>query len=423
MRDIVTLEAKGLKLRLILPGIILIAALFGWFSIRWQIGSMLANLTGPDDQTAVQMADTAVAWAPSDPAALSLKASTAFDTTETVAIREQAVKLAPNDYRWRVQLGRALEQDERIVRGEAELLKAVDLAPSYAYPRWHLGNFYLRQGRTEEALAELKKAAANNQTYREQVLSLAWDYFDKDPFQLENLAGDSDDGRTRLAYFFAARGRADDALRTWKQLRDGKRPVDLVIAKAIFQGLFIQRHFPQALAFSELAGFDGDAVPEVVTNGSFEKPLGESESRFGWLLSRPDPKFEAAPDSKVKHSGDRSLKVTFRGYAKPVLATIFQTVVVNPGEKYRLSFWIQTENLKTAGAPQIEIVNANDNASIAKSASFPDGTTDWQEMRIEFRVPDNCNGVTIRTIRAYCGEDCPIIGNFWYDDFQIRIAS
>ena len=30
-----------------------------------------------------------------------------------------------------------------------------------------------------------------------------------------------------------------------------------------------------------------------------------------------------------------------------------------PNKKYRLSFWVKTENLKSAGTPDLEIVNAN----------------------------------------------------------------
>jgi hypothetical protein len=93
--------------------------------------------------------------------------------------------------------------------------------------------------------------------------------------------------------------------------------------------------------------------------------------------------------------------------------------VVVPGNKYRLSFWVRTENLKSAGGPVLDIVNANDDKLIAKSAVFPTGSNDWQEMTVEFEAPANCSGISIRTARAYCGEDCPIIGTFWYDDFQL----
>jgi hypothetical protein len=47
------------------------------------------------------------------------------------------------------------------------------------------------------------------------------------------------------------------------------------------------------------------------------------------------------------------------------------------------------------------------------------GTTDWQDVALDFTVPEGIEGVEIRTVRANCGEDCPIAGTFWYDDFRL----
>jgi tetratricopeptide (TPR) repeat protein len=200
MQDFVVTDSRNLKTRVALVAAVVFALALGWLGVRWQLGIMLADLTRTTDSNASQIADMAVTWAPSDPYANSLKASTG----ESIQAYEQTVRLSPNDYRWRIELGRFLEQDGQTERAEIEFKKAIELAPSYAYPRWHLGNFYLRQDRNDDAIAELKRAAENNQTYRDQVFSLAWDYFNKDAAQLENLAGTSPESRSQLAYFFAA---------------------------------------------------------------------------------------------------------------------------------------------------------------------------------------------------------------------------
>ncbi|HCA58316.1 MAG TPA: hypothetical protein DEP46_10060, partial [Blastocatellia bacterium] len=69
-----------------------------------------------------------------------------------------------------------------------------------------------------EAFAELNKAAQKSSVYREQVFSLAWDYFGKDAAAVEKVAGDAPDVRASLALFFAARGASADALRNWNLL-------------------------------------------------------------------------------------------------------------------------------------------------------------------------------------------------------------
>ena len=226
--------------------------------------------------------------------------------------------------------------------------------------------------------------------------------------------------RARLAYFFAARGRADDSIRNWNYLSGADKAANPQIAKAISHGLFIQRHFPQSLEFARQLGIDPDAQPESVTNASFEKGLDESpDSRFGWKVVRNDAKIEINIDQKVKREGNRSLRVSFRNYVKSELYNIFQTIVVEPNKKYALRFWVRTENLKSAGPPLLEVVDANNDRLLARSSEFASGTDDWREFSVEFVTPANCSGINIRTARSFCGEECPLTGIFWYDDFVL----
>ena len=90
---------------------------------------------------------------------------------------EETVRLSPHDFRWWIEYGRALERAGHPDQAEPAFLEAIWLAPNYAYPHRQLGNFYLRQGRGDEAFTELRLTTTNNQTYRNQVFALAWDYF------------------------------------------------------------------------------------------------------------------------------------------------------------------------------------------------------------------------------------------------------
>ena len=420
MHDLKAIDTRSVRTRSIIAVGMLAAMVFAWFSIRWQAGNMLATLTPSTDPNLAGISEIAERWAPADPAAFSLKAAAGEDTQTIIADYEEAVRRAPNDQRWRIELGRAYEQDEQFQKAEAQLRKAVDLAPSYSSARWYLGNFYLRQQETDKAIAELTIAAQNDQVFREQVFSLVWDFSNKDASQLEKLAGDRSDMIARLAYFFAARGRAEDSLRNWNFLSDADKSKNAAVARSIALGLFDQKHFPESLEFARQYGAEVEALPETIANGSFEKPLGENEeSRFGWSISRNDPRFEAIPDGKVKREGNRSLRVTFKAFNKPTLSNVLQTVVVEPNRKYRLQFWVRTENLRSSGMPMIEVVNANDEKAIVRSQKFSVGTTDWQQIVVDFSTPANCNGITLRTIREFCGDDCPITGIFWYDDFTL----
>ncbi len=426
MQDLILSKSSGPASKVIVVLAAVIAVVLCWYGVKWQLGNMVAVLTNPNDPGAFEAADMARDLAPRDPVASWLRASsitgiTADSGADPIREFQAVVNLAPADYRWRIELGRAYEQEEMAAEAEASFKKAVELAPAYAHPYWAIGNFYLREGRNDEAIAALKKAAENNQAYRDQVYSLAWDFFQKDPAKVEFMAGDTPNDRVRLAYFFASRSRPVDSLRIWNSLAETDKAANPDTARAIAHGLFLQKYFPEAQEFARQLGTDQDAKPETFTNGSFEKGLSEDkDSRFNWQLLRNDPRFEVVSDSKVRKEGERSLKVTFRTFIKPALNNLLQTVVVNPNSKYRLSFWIRTENLRSGGPPLIEILNANDEKLITRSQPFPTGSNEWQQVNVDISTPENCSAVIVRTARSYCGEECPITGIFWYDDFILN---
>ena len=367
------------------------------------------------------MAQAAIDFAPRDPLANWL-----FVNTQTGAARasdslDAVIRLAPYDFRWWIESGREREQTGDFAAAEQALKRAVELAPEYTFPRWQLGNFYLRRNRTDDAFLELTKAAQSNSLYREQVFSVAWDYFDRDASKVERIATNAPEMRADLAKFYAAKNLPEDSLRVWNSLSDEEKRANAAAARAVAQSLYDKRLYRAAIEFVRQLGIEPDARFETVENGGFERPIGNfKEAFFNWRVS-PAERLEVKIDPNQKREGSRSLRVSFDGYAQAALSNIYQTVTTEPRARYRLTFWIKTENLKTGGAPQLEIYDIADNKIIAQSAPFPVGTNDWQQIKIEFAAPDApAEAVGLRTTRAFCGENCPIVGAFWYDDFRLE---
>ena len=170
--------------------------------------------------------------------------------------------------------------------------------------------------------------------YRDQVFSLAWDYFDKDPAKVEQLAADTPDVKASLALFYAVRNSPGDALRVWNTLSPEDK-AHLVIAKTIARRLLRQALLCESLEFARQAGLDSDAAAETITNPGFETYVGSDESLFSWKVNRNDGKLDIATDSAVKHGGTRSIRFVFRGYAKPTLSNLTQFVAAKPSQRYR----------------------------------------------------------------------------------------
>lgn len=425
-KPLLILNSKSAKGRVAVAAAILTALLFIWFGVRWQVGNMLAELTSPNRDDALSIGNVAADLSPNDPLPrwlIAAKQKQLFSPESTESSLEnfaETVRLAPHDFRWWIELGRAFEQAERPIDAEKAFMQAVELAPSYTFPRWQLGNFYLRHNRTGEAFAELKRTTEMSAVYRNQVFSLAWDYFDKDPQKVEELAIDTPSTKPSLVLFYAARSSPKDALRIWNTLNDEQKAVKNQTAKEaafILHGKFF---FNEAAEFARQSGRDPDVRPGAVTNGDFEGPLAASEeSLFGWKPNRAEGRADSSIDSTVKYGGARSLKTTFRNFEKPTIYTLLQHVALEPLGSYRLSFWVRTENLKSGGPPLLEVANCTNDKVLATSKPFPTGSNDWGEMTVDFTVPETCTGVVLKTARVFCGENCPLVGTFWYDDFKI----
>lgn len=421
------IETKNWKWRVILILLIVAALVFGWFSISWQIGNMLAALTPANQSNARTIADFAHGLSPRDPMTNWLKANIEKDTfspqslDNAAAYMEKAVRYAPLDYRYWLELGRVYEQNENYEKAEKAFLRAAAVAPNYSNVHWHIGNYYLRRGQETEAFAALGKSAETSAVYREQVFSVVWEYFEKDKTKLEQLGGEKSDMRAGLAKFYAAKELPEDSLRIWNTLSEEDKTRNQDIARLIAQALYDKRFYRSGIEFVRQLGIEPQATAETVQNGGFEAPIAvdAKDAFFGWKYSKKD-RVEINTDPMKKKEGNKSLRVTFNGFTGIEIKNLLQIVTVEANKKYRLSFWLKTENLKSAGTPAFEIVNANDEKIITVGAAFPNETQDWTLTSIEFTAPPNAEAIAIRLDRAYCGDACPIIGTFWVDDFKLE---
>jgi Carbohydrate binding domain/Tetratricopeptide repeat len=399
--------------------VIILTLLFGWFSVRWMLGSMMAELASPSDFNAKEVSETALNFSPSDPLTNWLNATAAKDDKIALKTYEKIVQISPNDYRWWIELGRTREQLEDFAGSEKAFLRAVEIAPNYSFPHWQLGNFYLRRGDEAKAFNELQKAASGSIEYRDQVLSTVWEFYDKDTAKLDKIAGENPQARASLAKFYAAKERTADSLRIWNTLTPEQKDENKIFAELILQAFYEKKFYRTAVEFASGLGKEPDAKAETVQNGGFESPIKDAtETLFGWRFT-PTEKFDVKLDSSSKKEGNRSLRLSFNGFANIEIKNLRQYVAVQSGKHYRLTFWLRTENLKSAGTPNIEIVNANDDKVITSTNLFPTGTNDWQQLKLDFMTPANAEAIEIRTGRGYCGNACPIFGSVWYDGFVL----
>jgi tetratricopeptide (TPR) repeat protein len=427
--QLLKIDIRG-PLRRVLTLVPLLLALVGaWFAVSWFIGNTIAENVGDDDR-GITNAQLALKMAGSDPlthwtlAQLEQGTLPLDQIDQALAEYEQAVKLSPYDYRLWLAYGRALEQSGDSRKGEQAMRRAVELAPSYSYPRWYLGNLLLRNGHEPEAFGELRRASEADPQLRSQVFSLVWAVYGKNPTELSNAVGSSVATRAEFAGYLIGRKQFEEGLAIWRALAPPDKQANRTAGEGLIKTLIDSKQFRPALEiWNDLATSDAmRGKVGVILDGGFEHDLGGSN--FGWQ-TKSSQQAQVAIDADLKHSGDHSLRLLFKARSNIELG-LSQLVVVDPGQQYELELFLKTNKLESAGTPIVEIVDAVDGSVLAVSQPAPAGFNEWQRLALPFRTGAKTDGILIRVKRASCGEDnptCPIFGTLWYDDFNLKRRS
>jgi len=417
-------------LKVVMAALVLFALATSWFVVRWYLGNTIAeNL--PPDQSQLATAELAVRMAPQDPLPhwrLGNLISTELHSDQiprVVAEYEKAVSLAPNDYRFWMDLGGALEQAGDTANAEKAMRTAVKLAPAYAFPRWHLGNLLLRIGQFDNGFAELRRAGEANDQLQPQLFNLAWQV-NRDDFAALNAAvGNVPGTRAEFAKYLAARGKFEDALRVWNSLSAEEKKNNRSAADSMVASLAKEKRYTQALQLWN----DVAPAESVKTQlGQFTDPgfeggvINTPGVIFGWQLPSI-AQVQISVDPSQGHSGSRSLKLVFQVRESLEAINVTQLIPVEPNTEYDFECYYKTEKLTSISTPFIAFEDASDGSRVATSEPAPNGESDWQRLSVSFKTGPKTEGIKLIINRAKCDSDipvCPIFGTLWYDDFNLK---
>lgn len=393
-----------------------------FFFARWSFGNSIATQVAQRE-----VAEFAVDLAPSDPqthyalAVLNEKTFVAEDLEKSLAEYEAATALAPYDYRLWLNLGKARERVGNAVGAEAAFKKALELAPNYAQIHWALGNFLLRQGRTEQAFEEILKAAENNETYLKPAISTAWTAFQGNPEEIRKHFGNSAVLNAMLATSLAQEKRFAEALNIWNSISsDDKKNRFKDEGKALFEKMTAEKKYRDALEIYKQIADETDEKFEAerIFNGGFERDVKPKDAKiFDWQLgSEIQP--QVGFDEKYKSEGNRSIVMVFNSIDGRDFRNLSQMVVVQSDKTYEFSFYYKSE-LKTDTTFRWQILDsANDILAESENLS---AKADWTNVSLKFTTSPQAESINIRLIRVPCTQGiCPIAGKIRFDDFQLK---
>lgn len=407
--------------RVVLIAIGLIAAIAAFFVAKWGF----ANSAAQSDL--IEVAALAVNLGPEDPqthyalAVLSEKTFAAEDQERALKEFELAASLSPNNYIFWLDLGRARERNGDRPGAERALRKALELAPNYSRVQWALGNTLLRQGKNDEAFAEIRKAVAGDVTFTNAAATTAWQILDGDIAAVRGAIGDSARSNGALATLLTGQKRFDEAFDIWDRLPADEKTTTLEETGQKLYRQFIEAgKYRFALRVGDQSGITVNGRESIgeVSNGGFEALLtAQNPSIFTWQIADgTNPRI--GPTDGQKHNGNYSLLMSF-GQASKSIRQISQTFAVEPGKSYLLELYYRSD-LKTQSKLKWEIVTAANGKLIAATNSLGPAV-DWTSVRTSFIVPADVDGLTIRIAADDCNPaSCSISGNIWFDDFTLK---
>ena len=427
MADVVQIDSRKVPIRILMILLLLAPLVWCWFVVRWYVGNTMADYFDPDEGD-IRTLQIAASMAPNDPlphwrlGEIIQKRFPPDQISRAIDEYETAVSLSPNDYRFWMSLGIALEQDGAVDRAEKALRRSVELAPSYSFPAWYLGNLLLREARYPEAFAELRRASESNSELRPQLFNLAWEVYSPDVEAVKTAIGSSPEARAQFAEYLMGRGRVEDSMSVWANLSENEKKVNREAGRSMLSSLLAAKRFHNSVTIWNDISLSQNyrATIGKMLDGSFEDDLPRETDAFGWRV-KGAPQMQIGIDPNMAHSGNRSLRLTFQVHSRLDAINVSQMVAVMPATTYNFECYFRTQNLQSAATPLIHIVDAADGAFFATSPAIPVGTKPWQQLTLSFKTGEKTEGIIIQLARDSCGENtvCPIFGTIWYDDFSL----
>lgn len=429
--ELVHVDVRNPVVRIVLVLLLLAAVVWSYFAVRWYIGNTLAEYFNPAP-TDFKVANMAVEFAPRDPlthwrlAQVSQKLLPLDQQAHAIAEYERAVTLSPNDYRFWMALGTAHEQIGDSAKGEQALKRAVALAPSYSYPRWYLGNLFLRSGRYEEAFKELRLAAEADADLEPQQFNFLWAIYSDNLDALKMAMGEGSERRARFALYLLNRQRYDDGLRVWDSLSGDEKKTNRELGNSMVANLLIVRRYHDAMkVWNDIATNERyRAELDHIFDGSFEDAINYGpEMVFAWQV-KGAPQLEIGIDPTKSNGGARSLRLVFQVRSNLESLDISQLIPVATNSEYDFEYYFTTDKLESGSAPMVQVIDAYSAQLLASSEQAPSGSAPWTRVGLSFKTSEKTEAVMLKVVRQKCSDEetpiCPIFGSIWYDDFSIK---
>jgi hypothetical protein len=344
----------------------------------------------------------------------------AGDRPEVVRLYEKAVQLSPHNAEYWDRLGQAYEWAGRVEAAQDAHERAALLFPASPTMNWTIGNFYLREGKTEPALHAFKRAILGDPEMRRPAFDLAWRATgDGELIVHEMIPAQADICFEYLNYLLDAE-RLDEGTKVWDQIIDTGLHFEPRQAFPYLDALILYRRIDQltaawsALKEKNPSMFrDGTSHSNLITNGDFESEI--LNGGLDWRINQ-EPGAVISIDNLTFRDGIHSLQIRFEGNQNLSDALIFQYVPVTPNTSYRFEGYLRAQGITTDSGPRFQIRDAGDPAELFLQTDDVVGNSSWVQRQVDFKSGPSTRLLELRVARPPSAKfDNRIAGTVWVD--------
>ncbi len=342
---------------------------------------------------------------------------------------QQAVRLDPwNPQAW-LDLSASLELQGEMAGATSTLQRANYLAPDIPAYQWPIGNFYLLQGKTEDAFRHFKTVLSGSSGYDGIIFSMAWKASNDPTRILNELIPPEIPVEFRYLDFLGSQKRFDDARTVWNRIIGSSGKFDASAATNYINQLLFADHPRQAYqVWSDLMnrGLVKGPSPEpkgnLITDSRFERPL--LGMGFGWRADNV-PGVYVGRDTSQFHSPSHSVLIQFSGHQNLDYHQFYQFVLLAPNRSYHLEAFLKTDHITTDSGPRIEVHDFyNPQALDQFSPDFTGTSGGWIPISLNFHTGPKTALVAVGVARLPSQKlDNKIAGRVWIDDVTLTPAS
>jgi tetratricopeptide (TPR) repeat protein len=321
-------------------------------------------------------------------------------------------------------LAMAYESEDNLPAARDALLHAKSAYPLSPEVAWRYGNFLLRRGELDAAFGEIRHAVEIDPKRGAAAFALCARVDSNTNEVLDRVIPPSQQAYLSVISALTDQQRVEQALLVWSRLMDLGPHVALSDSTELIEALIhknqmldAQKVWNQAVSSAGISR-PPDPPGSLVWDGGFESDV--INAGFTWRYQPYVDGVQIGMDSKEKHSGNHSLRLTFNGLHNVDFHDICQYLVVQPSTMYQFSGWIETRSLSTDEGVRFSLHAISDSVNSMTWTDDVEGTRPWTHIEVRWTSPQDVRQLQLCISRRPSAKfDSKIRGSAWIDDISL----